>query len=371
LIIYNYLARQLFVSTAGVAFVLSLILISGRFIKYMAEAASGRILGDVLFAIMAYRLPGFLELILPLSLFLGVLLAYGQLYMSNEMTVLTACGIGERDILLRYTIFPAICLTLVVAFLSLYLAPLGSHRAEQILTEQKSRSEFETLTPGRFHSGGKIVVYARSLSQDKTRMENLFIYQSQKSKEVEGKHVESQRILTAQSGVRRMDATTGEQYLELVNGVRYEGSPGRLDYRTMAFETYRQKLEKSTEPVDIRKLKSLTTLSLWGVHRAQEQAELQWRLSMPILVLVVAIMAVPLSKVNSRQGRFLKLIPSIMLYLLYVLLLIVSQKWLETGKIGAWIGLWWVHGVFFIFALGLLLWSRYQFQWRRLWHRGH
>src|SRR3990167_4364964 len=91
LIIYNYLARQLFVSTAGVAFVLSLILISGRFIKYMAEAASGRILGDVLFAIMAYRLPGFLELILPLSLFLGVLLAYGQLYMSNEITVLTAC----------------------------------------------------------------------------------------------------------------------------------------------------------------------------------------------------------------------------------------------------------------------------------------
>lgn len=370
MIIYNYLARQLFVSTAGVAFVLSLILVSGRFIKYMAEAASGRILGDVLFAIMAYRLPGFLELILPLSLFLGVLLAYGQLYMSNEITVLTACGIGERDIL-RYTIFPAVCLALVVAFLSLYLAPLGSHRAEQILTEQKSRSEFETLTPGRFHSGGKIVVYARSLSQDKTRMENLFIYQSQKSKEVKGKHVESQLILTAQSGVRRMDATTGEQYLELMNGVRYEGSPGRLDYRTMAFETYRQKLEKSTEPVDIRKLKSLTTLSLWGVHRAQEQAELQWRLSMPILVLVVAIMAIPLSKVNPRQGRFLKLIPSIMLYLLYVLLLIMSQKWLEAGKIGVWVGLWWVHGVFFIFALGLLLWGRYQFQWRRLWHRGH
>ncbi len=61
------------------------------------------------------------------------------------------------------------------------MAPLCSERAERILVEQKSRSEFETLTPGRFHSGGEIVIYARSLSADKTRMENLFIYQMQKN----------------------------------------------------------------------------------------------------------------------------------------------------------------------------------------------
>lgn len=363
MIILNYLSRQLFASTAAVAFVLSLILVSGRFIKYMAEAASGRILGEVLFAVMAYRLPEFLELILPLSLFLGVLLAYGQLYMSNEMTVLSACGIGERE-LLRYTLFPIFCLALLVALLSLYVAPLCSERAERILVEQKSRSEFETLTPGRFHSGGDMVIYARSLTTDKTRMENLFIYQLQKKPE---NALETQLVVTASNGVRRVDEATGEHYLELFKGLRYEGRPGQADYRRMAFESYRQRLERPVEPMLIRKLKAQATSTLWSGEGAQEQAELQWRLSMPILVLIVALMAIPLSKVNPRQGRFLKLIPSIVVYLLYVILLIVSQKWLESGKIGAWPGLWWVHGVFLLLALALILWESYQFRVRRLW----
>lgn len=363
MLIPNYLSRQLLSSMAAVAFVLSLILVSGRFIKYMAEAANGRILGEVLFAVMAYRLPEFLELILPLSLFLGILLAYGQLYMSNEMTVLAACGLGERTILL-YTVFPAVCLALVVGLLSLYVAPFCNDRTEQILSEQKSRSEFETLTPGRFHSGPDIVVYARTLSADKTRMENLFIYQQAHKSD---KAKETQWVVTAQSGVRRVDETTGEHYLELYKGLRYEGNPGQADYRRMEFDVYRQRLEQTADPILIRKHKALPTAALWQSENAQEQAELQWRLSMPILVLIVAVMAIPLSKVNPRQGRFLKLIPSILLYLFYVMLLILSQKWLASGKITVFLGLWWVHGLFLMLALVLMLWGPYQFRVRRLW----
>lgn len=369
MIIYNYLARQLFASTFSVAFVLSLILISGRFIKYMAEAASGRILGEVLFAVMAYRLPGFLELILPLSLFLGVLLAYGQLYLSNEMTVLNACGVGQRQVLI-FTLFPALSLAVLVGVLSLYLTPLGNSRVEQILTEQKSRTEFETLTPGRFHSGGDLVVYARSLSTDKTQMEKLFIYQGEKNREVDGEILVSQILLTAQTGVRRVDPNSGDQYLELRNGYRYEGMPGRHDYHKMSFESYRYRLGTAAEPVEIRKLKSRSTASLIGSDVLKEKAELQWRISMPLLVFIVGMMAIPLSKVNPRHGRFLKLIPSVMLYLSYVLLLITSQKWIEKGEISPVFGLWWVHGVFFVIALFMLLSSRYQFSLRRLWVGG-
>ncbi len=175
-------------------------------------------------------------------------------------------------------------------------------------------------------------------------------------------------MVTASSGVRKVDEATGEHCLELFQGMRYEGSPGRSDYRRMAFESYRQRLERAAEPMMIRKLKAQATSVLWEGDSVQEQAELQWRLSMPILVLIVALMAIPLSKVNPRQGRFLKLIPSMMVYLLYVILLIVSQKWLESGKISAWLGLWWVHGVFLLLALTLMLWESYQFRIQRLWN---
>ncbi|MBV1874103.1 MAG: LPS export ABC transporter permease LptF [Gammaproteobacteria bacterium] len=370
MIIYKYLARQLFASTASVAFVLSLILISGRFIKYMAEAATGRILGEVLFSIMAYRLPGFLELILPLSLFLGILLAYGQLYINNEMTVLTACGVGQRQVL-SVTVIPTLCLSLLVAFLSLYLAPLGNYHVEQILHEQKSRSEFETLTPGRFHSsGGETVVYARTLSQDKTQMEKLFIFQGEKVKVEAGQQVVTQILLTAESGVRRVDASTGVQYLELREGVRYEGTPGRADYNKTAFESYRYLLAAGADPIAVHKLKSLSTETLWKSDQLKERAELQWRISMPLLVIIIALLGVPLSKVDPRHGRFLKLIPSIMIYLVYVFLLISSQKWIEKGEIDPNIGLWWVHLAFLVVAVLLLLWEQHKYKWRQLWVRG-
>ncbi|MBL4607920.1 MAG: LptF/LptG family permease, partial [Pseudomonadales bacterium] len=213
------------------------------------------------------------------------------------------------------------------------------------------------------------VVYARALSQDKTQMEKLFIYQGEKDKNIDGSVVVSQILLTAESGVRRVDPVTGDQYLELRNGFRYEGSPGRYDYHKMAFESYRYRLEKASEPVEVRKLKSRSSTSLFGSTELKEKAELQWRLSMPVLVFIVAMMAIPLSKVNPRQGRFLKLIPSIMLYLTYVLLLVTSQKWVEKGEISPLLGLWWVHGLFFVIALLMLLWSRYQFSLRQLWVR--
>lgn len=49
----------------------------------------------MLFLIMGYRMPGFLQLILPLGLFLGILLAYGRLYLDSEMTVLSATGMSK------------------------------------------------------------------------------------------------------------------------------------------------------------------------------------------------------------------------------------------------------------------------------------
>ena len=86
-------------------------------------------------------------------------------------------------------------------------------------------------------------------------------------------------------------------------------------------------------------------------------AELQWRLSLPLLVFIVTLMAVPLSRVNPRQGRFLKLLPAILLYMAYLTILIAARGALEKGKIPPALGLWWVHGIFLVIGLGLLYWE--------------
>ncbi len=343
MIIYRYLSRQLLTATFAVSFVLTIILVGGRLIQYMQDAAEGRIEGSVLFALIAYRLPGFLDLILPLGLFLGILLAYGRLYIDSEMTVLAACGIGPMHIV-RKTLPPVFFMTCAVAILSLYLAPWGATRSERINHEQETQSTFETLTPGYFHESDDAsrVTYARSLSADRHQMQELFIAEDQP---------DSWAIVKAKTGSRVLDEETNTQYLRLEKGRRYEGRPGHADFRVLNFDQYTIKIDPPEALKSPGKLKALSTLDLWHKKDNLSRAELQWRLSIPLLVPIVALMAIPLSRVNARQGRYLKMLPSILLYLSYLIILSNMKAAIEKGKINADLGVWWVHGVFFLIAV--------------------
>ena len=101
----------------------------------------------------------------------------------------------------------------------------------------------------------------------------------------------------------------------------------------------------------------MSTAELRASDRPEHIAALQWRYSVPILVLVVSLMAVPLSRTNPRQGRFVKVFPAVILYILYLVGLNAARGALEDGDISATLGLWWVHGVFMVIAAGLLLWD--------------
>ena len=78
----------------AVTLTLLVIIMSGRFVKYLGQVTSGDFAPDVLLLVMLYRLPNFLEVVLPLGLFIGILLSYGRLYVDSEMTVMSACGMS-------------------------------------------------------------------------------------------------------------------------------------------------------------------------------------------------------------------------------------------------------------------------------------
>lgn len=332
----------------AVTLTLLLIVMSGRFIKYLAEAASGGLAADVLFTIMAYRLPGFLELILPLGFFLGILLCYGKLYLDSEMTVLAACGMSMRR-LVAYTLITAMLVATVVGYLSLNLTAWGATQAENIFREQDSRTEFDTLMPGQFQTLGSKdgVTYTEKLSDDRKQMHNLFISQHQEKKD-------SLVLLVAETGTQYIDEATGSRFLLLENGYRYDGNPGELNYRVTKYQQYGVRIP----PPKTRKwrLKSelKTTASLMESDDLKDIAQLQWRISLPLLVPIVTLLAIPLSRVNPRQGRYVRLLPAIFLYMGYLIILTTAKSALEDGKIPPYLGLWWVHLLFLSIGLSLL-----------------
>ena len=359
MIVFRYLSREVLVTLSAVSAVLLVIIMSGRFIKYLAQAASGALDPGVLFLIMGFRLPGFLQLILPLGLFLGILLAYGRLYLESEMTVLAATGMSQQR-LLAITLAPAALVALLVAWLSFSLAPQGAAQFSVLINKQDSLTEFDTLVPGRFQAlrDGTRVTYTQQLSEDRTQLGGIFVSERRLAgdKAKDGEKDGGVTVLVAEKG-RQEVRPDGSRFLVLENGYRYDGNPGEANYRAIQYDTYGALLPKPEISAEVTERDAIPTAELFGNENPRYQAELHWRLSLPILVFIVTLMAVPLSRVNPRQGRYLKLLPAILLYMAYLTILITVRGALEKGKLPMALGMWWVHALFLSIGLLLLYWE--------------
>ncbi|HCO60519.1 MAG TPA: LPS export ABC transporter permease LptF [Porticoccaceae bacterium] len=353
-IIFRYISSAVLATTTAVTLVLMLVIISSRFVKYLAEAAAGQLDANILFAVIGYRIPGFLELILPLAFFLSVLLAYGRMYVDNEMTVLYACGV-EPNKLLRYTLLVAAAIAGAVAWLSLSVSPAGLAKAEALLSAQKNRGEIESLEGGRFYSlrGGRGVTYSESVSEEGV-MNHVFLAEPGSKKSRDPARV----VVLAEKGHPQQHQDNGEPYLVLENGYRIQGVPGRADFQITSFEQYGQRLVKPQQRNRARKkAATLSTNQLLNSREPTHQAALAWRVSVPLLVLVVTLMAVPLSRTNPRQGRYVKIFPAVILYILYLVLLNMARSGIEEQVSHALARFWAVHMLFVAVGAALIAWN--------------
>jgi lipopolysaccharide export system permease protein len=358
-IIFRYLSRELLVTATAVSAVLLVIIMSGRFIKYLAQAARGVLDPSVLLWVMLYRMPGFLQLILPLGFFLAIMLSYGRMYLESEMAALSASGMSQQRLLL-YTLGPATLLALVVGWLALSVTPSSAYKSWELLAAQDNLSELETLSAGRFQElgSGSRVTYTESLNAERTVLRGVFITERGKDGQI--------TTLIAERG-RQLIQEDGRRYLVLENGYRYDGMPGQADYRVLQYDRYGVLLpspEVSLGPN--RSLDDDPTASLWGHPGRAQQAELQWRLSLPLIVLIMTLFAVPMARANPRQGRYLKLLPALFLYMGYLGLLIAMRSQVEKGTIPPGIGLWWVHLLFVGIGALIFFWEPIQLRWAAL-----
>jgi lipopolysaccharide export system permease protein len=343
MIITRYLGKQVLQSTAALTFILLVVAVLGRLLQYLAAASQGELDPGVLFLLMSYRIPDFLQLILPLALLLGILLAYGRMYAESEMTVLTACGVSGKR-LLQISLLAATLVAVVAACLSLYLTPRGMISASNLLEAQKNLNEFDVMLPGQFQniSGGARTTYAESIEED--IMHNVFMHESL-----------GNRIIVAATATPIEDED-GNRFILFRNGSITEGISGNRGYTLTSFDELGFRLpQRNLSFTAALEEQSMLNSQLWAGGEPKQIAELQWRISLVLLIPILTLLAVPLSRVSPREGRFARLVPAILLYMLYFGLLLVSHDLLATGVLPGWLGLWWVHLLFA--ALGWLLFN--------------
>lgn len=352
MILSRYLTKEVLGTLFGVTFILLLIFLSQQLVRYLSYAASGKIAANVLLQLIGFEIPYLLALLLPLGLFLGIILAYGRMYADSEMRIMQASGLSMTRLLL-ITSKVVVVVAFVVLLLMVWINPLIAAKREQVFTAGVSGNNvLDTLMPGRFQvsNNGRRVIYVEKISRDRLKAKNLFVAEQHPHKTEEGS---DWVVLSADEGYQA-NLDDQEIFLVATNGYRYEGVPGESAYKIIQFKKYSVRLPEIA-PSKHQQLESISTKKLWQEYRKPDHAaELQWRLAIPISVLLLALLAIPFSQIRPRQGKYVNLLPALLIYILYVNLLFVARNWMEQKMLPVTLGMWWVH-IALLFTIGLIV----------------
>lgn len=347
MLIFRYLLRETFKSQLAVFFILMSIFITLRFVRILGDATDGNVPADLVLGFITLYSPVLASLVLPISLFLGVMLAHGRMYVDSEMTVLRACGVSEWYIV-RVTLFVAFIVAIITAVVTLYLTPLAMEKEYQLQEEAASQSGLAAVIPGRFQETGddKSVIFVHDVDTENETLVKVFLAKP-------NDNADDIHLIYANGGRIQASAGGGQQ-LVLLKGIQYEGTTNANDYQIVQFDEYAVTVEKPNPQEERRKMVAVPTTELWDIDTIEAKAEFQWRLAIPLSLPFLVLIAVPLSAVDPRQGRFGKMFPALLLYLGYFLLLLASRRVMEDGKLPSFVGLWWVHVVMLLVGTGLI-----------------
>jgi lipopolysaccharide export system permease protein len=335
-----------FAAAGTAAFVVLLgITFTTQLIRLLGLAARGGVPPDAVLTLMGFAALGYLGVLLSGSMYLAILLSMTRAYRDSEMIVWQSSGVSLIDWFRPVLLFAAPVVA-IVAVLSLYLTPWAIGKSEEFRHQLESRDDVSAVTPGVFRESknAERVFFVEKVSSDLTQVANVFVHSAQSGR---------MGVMVASRGYVQT-ADNGDRYLVLVNGRRYEGTPGQADYRVVNFARYAVRVEQSEATAFFPTQKSRPTLQLMEDPTPVNQAELFWRVGVPVSTLLLAMLAVPLSAVNPRTGRFFNLIIAVLLYMIYNNLINIVQAWVSGKKLSLVTGVISVHLVMVLVLLGLL-----------------
>ena len=348
-ILSRYILKETVQTWVVVTMVLLLILLTNQFAQVLGDAAADKLPKEAVFRVMGLTSLQYLTILIPIGLFLSIMLALGRLYRDSEMAALMACGIGPAS-LYRPLALLAVVLALLVGWLSLNVSPNAMRQVQVIIEEAKQRVDLRFLESGQFitFADADAVMYAESISHDGI-LGNVFV-QRHKG---ENDDVE---VIVARRAWQSESPEESVKLLKFAEGRRYLGQPGSPMFEIVSFQEYGMPFEIPAAGPPELKPESMPLSDLLGKDNPIDRAELQWRMSVPLALLILTFIAVPLSRSGPRQGRYGGIAAGVLVYIIYVDLLGAAKVWVEREQSPEFLGLWWVHIVFL--ATGAILLAR-------------
>ncbi len=348
----RYLLKEVAETWLAVTGVLLVILLSNQLARVLSQAAANNFPRSVVLSLIGLTSAGYLTVIVPIGFFLAIMLALGRMYHESEMAAIQSCGVGPSG-LYRPIAYLGVVIAAMLVWLSFWAIPAASARAQQIRTEALQDAQFGLLEPGRFRTfgGGGVVFYAERID-DNGILHNVNVFVDRR----EDPESTGELEIWVATRAEQRGAGNADQMFVLYDGEHYKGVPGQGEWQITEFA-------EGGYPIRLGELESRAgkagmkpTSDLLQSSDPRDRAELQWRISTPVMAMILMLVAVPLARLRPRQGRFGRIGIAILVYFVYSQLLAAGRAWIEGGTVSEWVGMWWVHLV--AFGLGLWLLSK-------------
>ena len=334
-ILQKYILREWFWTFAAISLVLLVVMFGVTVGELFNDVAGGRVPLGLLGSLLLLKMPDVFNTLLPLSVFIAVIWGQGRLYRDQEMVVMHASGFRWK-LMLRPLFNLLTPVAAIVFALGVFFAPLAAQTAQKKLENAFRTAAEWGLQTGRFHvlKDGDLILYVEAVEKDGRTLRNIFIQQRQGERE---------QIWIAEKGYYWLDPSDGMRYLTLENGQITEGGSQGLDFGIVRFSRNDIRLpepQDSNKPMEV-KLRPSSELMFSG--NPAEAAQIQWRISPAITVLVLGLLALPLAHSAPREGRGGRILFAILAYAIYANVLHISRYWIERGVVPPLLGMWWVH----------------------------
>jgi len=351
-IISKYLLQSLLTYFIAIFLVISLLVFGNQFVLTVQESVEFGIPFKELTPLVGFNMLRDTPIILTLSLFLSIIITISQLYKNSEAVILNSIGLNDKNFI--RLIQPIVLAAFVIIFcMTLFAVPWAKYEKSIAEDATVNASEFSFISEGKFESfkEGDIVFYASESDQLKSDsseqvMEEIFIYADSDSKPI---------IVLASEAIKFTDSNTKSTFLRLKDGTRYEGLPGKQNVSILEFLQYDIEIvsgEAQKALISFSEIEEQSSIDLLIKGGLLANAEIQWRLSQPISLLILSVFGVFLGKSSPRTGKGVSLLIGVILFVLYNNSLLVAKSSIENGILSPIIGLWIVH--FFLFLILLI-----------------
>ena len=311
-IISQYLYKNCTKASIVVFAVLLFILLANTGLRLVESVNDGDIPSIFLIELLALKVVQYSSIIIPLSLFFGIIITLNRLYVTNEMTIIKLSGFSNYH-LARILSILILFVTIFMIVLKFFLAPLAVEYRSKIEHQISHEQKIYSLKQGSFNiSNDKSKVFYIN-NKENSELANIFIRSLSKS----GTRID------ISSGVTSNDIDSN--LISLNDGISYvfgsDGSFSSTEYLTQDMILVNEIPKFSNTDVESKSFFELTNMT-----DLLSAKEIFSRVSIVIASLILAYLAIPLSNYAKKNDKYRNIFLGTLIYFSYIIIIQLASS---------------------------------------------